>query len=179
MISSAEILEVDSSDEAALEALKGIPIPPCPEVVSRLLEEARQEEPDFSRVARLIGGDVALAAAVLKMANSPFFGLRRKIQSVKQAAAVLGLRNLLKIIYGVVLKQSLGGAKAPAMRRFWERSNYNAVVCTYFAARLSGVSIDDAYTFGLNHLGWMENDVDDLTRAMHENLQEIRRYRGD
>lgn len=296
MIGSAEILEVDSSDEAALEALKSIPIPPCPEVVFRLLEEARQEEPDFSRIARLIGDDVALAAAVLKMANSPFFGLRRKIQSVKQAAAVLGLRNLLKIIYGVVLRQSLGGTKAPAMRRFWERSNYNAVVCTYFAARLSGVSIDDAYTFGLfhdagiavlmqkyadykqtlmtanagprpitavedehyptnhvivgallgrdwylpdhvvwairyhheysifeashksltsevcalvairllsehvvahflnhaddaewertreialNHLGWMENDVDDLTRAMHENLQEIRRYRGD
>lgn len=151
MISSAELLDVAAADEAALAALRGIPIPPCPQIVSALLAEARREEPDFTRIARLVSADVALAAAVLKLANSPFFGLRRKMQSVKQAAAVLGLRNLLKIIYGVMLKECLGGTKAPALRRFWERSNYNAVVCTYFAARRSGVSIDDAYSFGLFH----------------------------
>ncbi len=87
----------------------------------------------------------------MKSANSPFFALRRKVQSVQQAVAVLGLRNLLKIVYGVVLKQSLGGADAPQMARFWERSNYNAVVSAYLAGRLPGISSDDAYTFGLFH----------------------------
>jgi HD-like signal output (HDOD) protein len=60
------------------------------------------------------------------------------------------LRNLLKIVYGVVLKQSLGGG-TPPLARFWDRSNYNAVVCSYLAGRLPGVSSDDAYTFGLFH----------------------------
>ncbi len=72
------------------------------------------------------------------------------VQSVQQAVAVLGLRNLLKIIYGVVLRQSLGGG-TPALARFWDRSNYNAVVSSYLAGRLPGVSADDAYTFGLFH----------------------------
>jgi HD-like signal output (HDOD) protein len=146
-----DILDADLSDSAAAEALKDIAIPPCPGIVAGLLAEAQREDIDFIRISRLITGDVALAAAVLKSANSPFFALRRKVQSVQQAVAVLGLRNLLKIVYGVVLRQSLGGADAPQLARFWERSNYNAVVSAYLAGRLPGVTSDDAYTLGLFH----------------------------
>jgi HD-like signal output (HDOD) protein len=147
----ADFFDADLTDEAAVETLKEISVPPCPEIIAELLEEARREDIDFIRISRLITGDVALAAAVLKSANSPFFALRRKVQSVQQAVAVLGLRNLLKIVYGVVLRQSLGGPGAPPLERFWERSNYNAVVSAYLAGRLPGVSTDDAYTFGLFH----------------------------
>lgn len=146
-----EFFDADLSDEVAAETLRNISVPPCPEIIVELLGEARREDIDFIRISRLITGDVALAAAVLKSANSPFFALRRKMQSVQQAVAVLGLRNLLKIVYSVVLKQSLGGVDAPPMARFWERSNYNAVVSAYLAGRLPGVSSDDAYTFGLFH----------------------------
>lgn len=147
----ADLFDADLSDEVAAETLRNISVPPCPEIVVELLGESQREDIDFIRISRLITGDVALAAAVLKSANSPFFALRRRVQSVQQAVAVLGLRNLLKIVYGVVLKQSLGGADAPLMARFWERSNYNAVVSAYLAGRLPGVSSDDAYTFGLFH----------------------------
>jgi len=151
MMDVADLFDADLSDEAAAETLGNISVPPCPEIIVELLGEAQREDIDFIRISRLITGDVALAAAVLKSANSPFFALRRKVQSVQQAVAVLGLRNLLKIVYGVVLKQSLGGADAPPMARFWERSNYNAVVSAYLAGRLPGISSDDAYTFGLFH----------------------------
>ena len=151
MTDPAEIFDADLSDEVAIETLKSISIPPCPEIVAELLGEARQGEVDFIKISRLITGDVALGAAVLRMANSPFFALRRRVQSVQQAVSVLGLRNLLKIIYGVVLKASLGARGTPEMTRFWDRSNYNAVVSSYLAARLPGVSADDAYTFGLFH----------------------------
>lgn len=147
---ASEFFDADLSEEVAAETLKNIDIPPCPGIVVELLAEARREDVDFIRISRLITGDVALAAAVLKSANSPFFALRRKVQSVQQAVAVLGLRNLLKIVYGVVLRQSLG-AGGPTLARFWERSNYNAVVCSYLAGRVPGVSTDDAYTFGLFH----------------------------
>ena len=111
-----DFFDADLTDEAAVETLKEVSVPPCPEIIAELLEEARREDIDFIRISRLITGDVALAAAVLKSANSPFFALRRKVQSVQQAVAVLGLRNLLKIVYGVVLKQSLGGPGAPLQR---------------------------------------------------------------
>ncbi|CAG0928246.1 MAG: hypothetical protein EFKGCFLK_01424 [Rhodocyclaceae bacterium] len=148
---ATEFFDSDLTDEAALEALRQVAVPPCPGIVVELLDEAQREDIDFIRISRLITGDVALAAAVLKSANSPFFALRRKVQSVQQAVAVLGLRNLLKIVYGVVLRQSLGGEGSPPLPRFWERSHYNAVVCSYLAGRLPGVATDDAYAFGLFH----------------------------
>lgn len=151
MIDASALLGADVSEDAALRTLGEVAIPPCPEIVVELLEETRHAEVDFIRLSRLVMGDVGLAAAVLRMANSPFFALRRKVQSAQQAVAVLGLRNLLKIVYGVVLKQSLGGNDALAMLRFWDRSNFNAVVCAWFAGRLPGLSADDAYTFGLFH----------------------------
>ncbi|MCK6384741.1 MAG: HDOD domain-containing protein [Rhodocyclaceae bacterium] len=147
----AEFFDADLTDEAAVETLKNVSVPPCPAIIAELLGEARREDIDFIRISRLITGDVALAAAVLKSANSPFFALRHKVQSVQQAVAVLGLRNLLKIVYGVVLKQGLGGEGSPPLPRFWERSHYNAVVSAYLAGRLPGISSDDAYTFGLFH----------------------------
>src|SRR4030065_2520093 len=147
----ADLFDAALSDEVAAETLRNISVPPCPEIIVELLGEAQREDIDFIRISRLITGDRALAAPVLKTANSPFFALRRRVQSVQPAVAVLGLRTLLKIVYGVVLKQSLGCSDAPLMARFWERSNYNAVVSAYLAGRLPGVSSDDAYTFGLFH----------------------------
>jgi len=146
-----DIFDADLSDTVAIETLRNLSVPPCPEIILELLEETQREDIDFIRISRLITGDVALAAAVLKSANSPFFALRRKVQSVQQAVAVLGLRNLLKIVYGVVLKQSLGGTGAPPLARLWDRSNYNAVVSAYLVGRMPGLSTDDAYTFGLFH----------------------------
>jgi HD-like signal output (HDOD) protein len=150
-MNATDFFEADLTDAVARDILQTLSIPPCPAIVVELLGEAQREDIDFIRISRLITGDVALAGAVLKSANSPFFALRRKVQSVQQAVAVLGLRNLLKIVYGVVLKHSLSGEGAPPLPRFWERSSYNAVVCSFLAGRLPGVATDDAYACGLFH----------------------------
>lgn len=136
--------------QLAEDILKSIHIPPCPAVVVALLEEARQPEVDFVKLVKLISGDVSLAASMLKTANSPFFALRRKVNSVQQAVSVLGLKNIVQIVMGSALHQALGGDKV-TMERYWDRSNFTAVVASHIAARLHGVSREDAYTFGLFH----------------------------
>jgi HD-like signal output (HDOD) protein len=149
MPSAAELLDSELIGEPVGEALRDIPIPPCPGIVVSLMRESLNEQIDFLRVARLVGGDVALAASVLRAANSPFFGLRRKVQTVQQAVSVLGLNHLLKIVYAHALRQSLGSG--PPMERLWERSHFNAVVCSLLAQRYRGVSAEEAYCFGLFH----------------------------
>ncbi len=143
--------ESEITDESARQALRQIGIPPCPAVVLALVEEANRPEVDFRKLARLIGSDVGLAAAVLNLANSPFFGLSAKALSIQQALAVLGLRNLMKMVYAVTLRQGLGQNSQVAMERFWDRSAYKPIVVALLAARLSRVPADDAYAFGLFH----------------------------
>lgn len=137
-------------DDSVAELLKSINIPPCPSVVSTLMAELRREDPDFNRMARLLGGDVGLAAAVLKVVNSPFFGLRSKVSSVQQALSMLGLKQVSSIVTGLALKQALN-PPGVSMERFWERSSLHAAICARMAARLPGVGREDAYTFGLFH----------------------------
>jgi HD-like signal output (HDOD) protein len=140
--------EIDT--QAAENILKSIQIPPCPGVVVALMEEVRKPEVDFSKLVKLISGDVSLAASMLKTANSPFFALRNKVNSVQQAVSVLGLKNITQIVTGLALRKTLGGDSV-SMERFWDRSNFTAVVASHMAARLHGVSREDAYTHGLFH----------------------------
>lgn len=148
MDQQVEQTQIDS--KVAEDILKSVRIPPCPEVVVALMEEVRQPDVDFSKLVKLISGDVGLAASMMKTANSPFFALRSKVSSIQQAVSVLGLKNLTQIVRGSALQNALGGDKI-SMERFWERSNFTAVVASYFAGKLHGVSRDDAYTLGLFH----------------------------
>jgi len=132
------------------DILGNIRIPPCPEVVLVLVEAARQPDADFAKLVKLISGDVGLAAAMLKTANSPFFAMRNKVSSVHQAVLVLGLKNLTQIVRGLALQEALGAGKV-SMERFWERANFTAVAASRMATRLGTVSSEDAYTLGLFH----------------------------
>lgn len=132
------------------DILKTISIPPCPTILATLLAEGRRDDVDFQKIVRLINGDLGLAASMMKTANSPYFGLRQKVQSVNQAVTVLGLKNVLNIVTSVSLKQSLA-PKLVNMERFWDRSNYHAVVSSRLARRIPGIAMEDAYTFGLFH----------------------------
>ncbi len=146
----AEAVRTEIASDRAAEILKSISIPPCPSVVAALIEEARRPEVDFFKLTRLISGDVGLAASMMKTANSPFFGLRNKVQTVQQAVAVLGLKNILNIVTGLALQRVLS-PKGVSMERFWDRSNFHAVVCARLARGLPGIPPEDAYTFGLFH----------------------------
>lgn len=143
-----EDTQIDS--QVAEGILKSIRIPPCPDVVLALMEEARQDEVDFGKLVKLISGDVSLAASMLKTANSPFFCLRNKVSSVQQAVSVLGLKNLMQIVRGSALQNALGGEKVQ-MERFWDRSNFTAVVAGHMSRHVEGVSREEAYTCGLFH----------------------------
>jgi len=145
-----QVKQTQIDSQVAENILKSIHIPPCPEIVMALMEEIRQPEVDFAKLVKLISGDVSLAASMLKTANSPFFALRKKVNSVQQAVSVLGLKNLMQIVTGSALQKELGGGKM-AMERFWDRSNFTAVAASHLASKLHGVSREDAYTLGLFH----------------------------
>ena len=137
------------NEQQSEEILKNLSIPPCPGVVIALQDEVQQPDVDFHKLSKLISGDVGLAASMLKMANSPFFALRNKVETVQMAVSVLGLKNIVQIVRGSALRQALGGHVS--MARFWDRSNFTAIVASKIAAELPDISREDAYTCGLFH----------------------------
>lgn len=144
------MLANELSMDGAGELLKGIDIPPCPAVALNLMKEARRDDADSRKIVSLISGDVGLAAGMIKVANSPVFALARKVANVQQAVTVLGLKNIMQIVAGLSLRNSFASAKI-SLERFWERSNYHAIVAERVARRVPGLSANDAYTYGLFH----------------------------
>jgi HD-like signal output (HDOD) protein len=133
-------------------------IPPCPKILLDLAEEARKEEPDLHRIEQLICADVGLSAALIKTVNSPFYGLRAKVNSIMQAIHMLGLSRLSLMVMGMVLRDSFIGINRVEMARFWDTSSKVAIISAYIACRLPYISYehmrreiekDEAYTYGL------------------------------
>lgn len=62
--------------------------------VIQLMAELRKPEVEIAEVEKLISQDAALSFRLLKYLNSPFFGFSSKIESVRQAMTLLGLRPL-------------------------------------------------------------------------------------
>jgi len=126
-----------------------IGIPPCPAILIELSAEVRSEEPDFSKIEQLVVKDVGLSATLIKTVNSPFYGLRTKVGTVRQSINTLGLNMLSRTITGLVLRNSFVSKDPVSMERFWDASAKTAMSASYLAKHIPGINRDDAYTFGL------------------------------
>lgn len=136
-------------DKLFEKSLKDIGIPPCPEILDRIMAEARKDEPDYKRLSQIISSDVGLSAGLLKTANSPYFGSRRHVRSINEALLILGLNVSQRAIAGIILRNTFPGM--PSLVRFWDASARTARLSGWLAQGLDirGLNAEDAYTFGL------------------------------
>ncbi len=77
----------------AIDTLK--PIPP---VATQILVLAEDINSSLTEIADLILHDPTITANVLRMCNSAYFGLARKVESVQDALALLGLDRIIELV---------------------------------------------------------------------------------
>ncbi len=73
-------------------------LPPFPLVALKVVAMARDENVSIKQIAEIVQYDPSITANVLKWCNSPYFGLRQKVTSIKQALVYLGGKNLVEIV---------------------------------------------------------------------------------
>lgn len=136
-------------DDACERTMKDIGIPPRPIILDHFKEEMRKDDPSFLRLSQIISADVALSAGLIKVVNSPYFGLRRKVDSVSDALTMLGLDVASRAIAGACLRKAF--PLTPAIERFWNGSAQVAALSGWLAKNNHKTMIraDVAYTFGL------------------------------
>ncbi|MES2069211.1 MAG: HDOD domain-containing protein [Pseudomonadota bacterium] len=128
--------------------MKTIRIPPRPSLLADVQQELSAHDPDPKKLAKIIANDVALSASLMKLANSPFFGLRLKAGSVEHAVDLLGLNQCSMLLTGIIARQTIGSGGA-AMARFWDFSTKRAQAMIYLARQMRVCPTDMAHTFGL------------------------------
>ena len=128
--------------------VRDLGIPPRPQILADLAREMGRPEPDLQHIARTVASDVALTAAVLRVANSAAYGLSRPVETLGQALSMLGLKQIGVMVTGLVMRKVLR-TDGPLLTRFWDVSAKRSWALATLARGLGGVDLDVAQTFGL------------------------------
>lgn len=144
-------MAVELSTEQIQQALLGISVPPQPQIMVDLQMEQYMPEPDLAAIAKLISQDPGLSGALLKIVNSPYFGLTNRIVSIRQAVNLLGCNTVINLINAQSIKGELSDETIVTLNRFWDSAQDVAMTCLTLAKRIGYQSPDEAYTLGLFH----------------------------
>jgi len=149
-------MTTDQKDERLIQAVlaSGVRIPPMPEILLGLNLLLWDEDAGPRELAGLIGRDGALSGAVFRLAGSPVFGLRAKVDTVEKAVTVLGIRSASAIVFSEALRGALHDpAHAQALEALWAHSAAIADLATLAlkTGHARGIQADAAYTLGMFH----------------------------
>ena len=129
-----------------------IELPVLPQVAGRIMALAHDPSADAARLSALIHQDQALAAHVLRIANSPAYMPRTPIASLQHAVAMLGVNQLSEIAVTVSLKS--GAVKIPGheadIRQLWRHALASGAYAKEIA-RMRRYNVESAYLCGLLH----------------------------
>jgi HD-like signal output (HDOD) protein len=142
---AAQALPEHAVEDALLRSIR---IPPRPSLLVDLQRELAQSDPSSRNIARIIVNDVGMSGALLKLANSPFFGAGRKAKSVEQAITFLGINQCAALLTGLLAKEAIEG-NAAELNIFWEMSARRAQAVVFLSRKLRIAPPDIAHTFGL------------------------------
>jgi putative nucleotidyltransferase with HDIG domain len=150
-------------------------LPPMPQAVIKIQHLILDLNSDTAQVAGIIESDQAIAAKVLKMANSAFYGMSGKISSIHQASLLLGYRTLGEIVTMAAAADILTG-KMPGYgydsQELWQHWLSVAFTAKMIAAMKHKDLLHEAHTAGLIH------DVGKIILDRHvlENKDQISAY---
>ncbi len=145
--------------------------------VTRLAENPLTSVPEM---VRLIRNDPALTALILRAANSDYYGMPRRIDSLNMALVVLGMREISNLVTSIsVLKTfpeapNANGFDSPS---FWNHSAGCAEIARVIAAQLHLHFHDAEYTAALLHdMGKIV--LDQFFHAEYAEAQQLERAEG-
>jgi len=150
MDSGSDVLLIPNKEELqkAYELVKKLKLPKIPDSVITLQKEFASERPDIDKIVQAITNDISLSGHVLKIINSALYGLPRKIESIKQAAVMLGLDTLRKEVLATALNQSVTG-DTEFSKLFWKATHAVSAGMFSLSESLEAVNGDQAYLVGL------------------------------
>ena len=99
-------------------------LPTLPKAAMRIIEVAQRPEIDMGMVAEAVSADPAIAAKVMRIANSALYARRRESTNLRQALITLGLNATLTLAlsFTLVTKLRKDPTKGFDFNEFWKRS---------------------------------------------------------
>lgn len=137
------------------EALKKVTtIATLPEVTAKIIQTVEDPKSSAGQLHKLVAHDPALVARILKVVNSPFYGLPGQIGSVERAIVLLGLNAVKNIAVAASLGQLFRGVKLCdgfTAKDLWTHCVAVGVTARELARAVKMNVADEAFLAGMIH----------------------------
>jgi HD-like signal output (HDOD) protein len=143
----------DNSLKKLLSAIDSLPS--LPALYLEILRELQSPYSSMQKVGEIISRDIGMAAKILQLVNSAFFGFRRHIASPAEAAELLGLETIEALVLSVKIFSQFDQSSMRdfAVNQIWAHSLATGVLAKVIAAaeKQERTAIDEAFMAGLLH----------------------------
>jgi len=119
-----------------------------PHVASKALLLIDRPETDINDLEKVMLGDTALAALVLKIANSALFSRQRQITTLSQAVTLVGLKTLKGVVAAAALKKFQRNT-SEVNKMIWYNSVGTGISAVIIASKLKKSYRDELFLLGL------------------------------
>ena len=131
----------------ALDSIKPSDLPAPPQAAIQILRACANTEVNNQELARLASTDPVLSAELLRIVNSPYFGMGGEVSNVTRAINILGHKALRNMVLCISVRDAIDPKNLPGfdVTAFWEDTLRRAAAGKLIAAQ-AGFDADECFT---------------------------------
>jgi HD-like signal output (HDOD) protein len=128
-------------------------VPSLPLTFQRIQELVSNPRSSNSQLAEAVGADQGLTTRILRLANSSFYGLAARVDTVSQAVSLIGTRQVRDLAMATAVVDLFKDIPASAIdgRAFWEHSLAVGSASRLIAAKRRERETERHFVAGLLH----------------------------
>lgn len=132
---------------------RDIRLPSLPSVLTELHDTASRPTSSVDDLAAVIARDPSLAALILRLVNSAFYGCPQRVETIPRAVNVLGMRQLTMLATGACVARLFSEMpdETIELMDFWRHSVGVGLAARALALRLKLSEPERHFTAGLLH----------------------------
>lgn len=129
-------------------------LPTIPASLSRVLKEIDKESSTADSLEKVIRDDPVFTAKLLRMANSSFYGVSGKVNSIARAVMVLGFKEVRNLVIALSLSDTFSenlGFDQFDSYKIWLHSIVTGRASQLLSSHIPALDPDEMFTAGVIH----------------------------
>ncbi|MEW8505059.1 MAG: HDOD domain-containing protein [Candidatus Thiodiazotropha sp.] len=124
-----------------------------PEVVIQVNQLMEQPNCSSVKLAEIISSDVDISARLLKLVNSPFYGLRSQVDTISRAVTIVGTHELQNLAFSAAAVRSFSGIPENLvnMDDYWRHAIATGVMSQMLASQSNALHSERLFVAGMLH----------------------------
>jgi putative nucleotidyltransferase with HDIG domain len=124
-----------------------------PSVYMKFKEAIENPDSSFSEFSAILSGDPGLLARLLKIVNSPYYGLAGGVETVEHAMTIVGLTQLSELVLATTVMKEFEGIPQDMLKLsdFWEHSLAVGIAAQLIATHRKENNVERFYIAGMLH----------------------------